>query len=105
MRAPAADARQDFAHHAQRARRLSRPERAVPGDALSFAWSSSATAPDELEVTAESDDGLIMAVAHRDLPVHGVQFHPESIASEHGRDILRNFLDLAAAFHARQRSR
>ncbi len=58
-------------------------------------------APDELEVTAETDDGLIMAVAHRDRPVYGVQFHPESIASEHGRRILRNFLDLAAAFHAR----
>jgi len=57
------------------------------------------TAPSELEVSAESDDGLIMAVAHRDRPVYGVQFHPESIASEHGRDILRNFLDLAAAFH------
>ena len=56
------------------------------------------TAPDELEVTAETDDGLIMGVAHRDRPVHGVQFHPESIASEHGHEILRNFLDLAAAF-------
>jgi anthranilate synthase component 2 len=62
------------------------------------------TAPDELEVSAETDDGLIMAVAHRDRPVYGVQFHPESIASEHGRDILRNFLDLAGAFHARRRS-
>jgi anthranilate synthase component II len=57
------------------------------------------TAPSELEVSAESDDGLIMAVAHRDRPVYGVQFHPESIASEHGRDILRNSLDLAADFH------
>ena len=63
------------------------------------------TAPDELEVTAETDDGLIMAVAHRDRPVYGVQFHPESIASEHGRRILHNFLDLAAAFHARGPSR
>jgi anthranilate synthase component 2 len=63
------------------------------------------TAPAGLEVSAESDDGLIMAVAHRDRPVYGVQFHPESIASEHGRDILRNFLDLTAAFHARGRSR
>ncbi len=59
------------------------------------------TAPAELEVTAETDDGLVMAVAHRDRPVYGVQFHPESIASEHGRDILRNFLDLAAAFRGR----
>ena len=53
-----------------------------------------ATAPDELEVTAEAD-GLIMGVSHRRLNVHGVQFHPESIASEHGKTILGNFLDLA----------
>ncbi len=58
------------------------------------------TVPAELEISAESGDGLIMAVAHRSRPVYGVQFHPESIASEHGHDILRNFLDLAAAFHA-----
>jgi anthranilate synthase component II len=63
------------------------------------------TVPAALEVSAESDDGLIMAVAHRDRPVYGVQFHPESIASEHGREILRNFLDLSAAFHARGPSR
>ncbi len=59
------------------------------------------TAPAELEISAETDDGLVMAVAHRDRPVYGVQFHPESIASENGSQILRNFLDLAAAFHAR----
>jgi anthranilate synthase component II len=58
-----------------------------------------ATAPEDLEITAEADDGLIMAVSHRDRPVHGVQFHPESIASEHGRTILKNFLDLANAFN------
>ena len=57
------------------------------------------SAPAELEISAESDDGLVMGVAHRDRPVFGVQFHPESIASEHGRQILRNFLDLADAFH------
>jgi anthranilate synthase component 2 len=57
------------------------------------------SAPEELEITAESDDGLIMAVAHRTLPIHGVQFHPESIASEHGRTILKNFLDLSRAFN------
>ena len=60
-----------------------------------------ATAPAALEVSAETDDGLIMAVDHRERPVYGLQFHPESIASAHGREILRNFLDLAAAFHAR----
>ena len=53
------------------------------------------TCPPELSIEAESGDGMIMALSHRDLPVHGVQFHPESIASEHGATILRNFLDLA----------
>lgn len=47
-----------------------------------------------LEIVAETGDGLIMALAHRDLPIHGVQFHPESIASEHGHDLLRNFVTL-----------
>ncbi len=53
--------------------------------------------PDCLEVTATSDDGLIMAVAHADLPIHGVQFHPESIATEHGHALLANFLSLTPA--------
>jgi anthranilate synthase component II len=55
-----------------------------------------ATMPGDLAVTAETDDGLVMGLAHRTLPVHGVQFHPESIASEHGHLILKNFLDIAA---------
>jgi len=63
-----------------------------------------ASTPSELEITAESDDGLVMGVEHRDRPVFGVQFHPESIASEHGRQVLRNFLDLATAFHQRQQA-
>jgi anthranilate synthase/aminodeoxychorismate synthase-like glutamine amidotransferase len=53
--------------------------------------------PPELEATAWTDDGLIMGLAHRDLPIWGVQFHPESIASQHGHDLLRNFLQLARA--------
>lgn len=53
------------------------------------------TCPDAFDIEAEADDGQIMALSHRDLPVQGVQFHPESIASEHGATILRNFLDLA----------
>jgi anthranilate synthase component 2 len=56
--------------------------------------------PDALSVTAESDDDLVMGVAHARLPVHGVQFHPESIASEHGHRILENFLELADAWNA-----
>ena len=59
-----------------------------------------ASLPDELAVTAETDDRLIMGLAHRTLAVHGVQFHPESIASQHGHLILRNFLETAAAWNA-----
>jgi len=54
-----------------------------------------ATLPDCLEATAWTEDGLIMALAHRELNIHGVQFHPESIASEHGHLMLKNFLDMA----------
>lgn len=50
------------------------------------------TLPGDLAITAETDDGLIMGLQHRSLPIHGVQFHPESIASEHGHDILANFI-------------
>lgn len=52
-----------------------------------------ATLPDCLEITAELDDGTIMGLQHRSLPIHGVQFHPESIASEHGHKLLQNFLN------------
>jgi anthranilate synthase component 2 len=61
------------------------------------------TMPVALEVTAETGDGLVMGLAHKALPLHGVQFHPESIASEHGHLILKNFLDLAAAWNGAQR--
>lgn len=53
-----------------------------------------ATLPDCLEVTAETDDGVIMGLQHRQFSVHGVQFHPESIATEGGMRILQNFLTL-----------
>ena len=54
-----------------------------------------ASVPDILEVTARTEDGVIMGLQHRDRPVHGVQFHPESIASEHGHALLGNFLNSA----------
>jgi anthranilate synthase component II len=56
--------------------------------------------PSELNVTAETEGRIIMALEHRSLAVHGVQFHPESIASEYGQLILQNFLDIAAAWNA-----
>lgn len=54
-----------------------------------------ATLPGVLEVTAQTADGQIMGLQHRTRPIHGVQFHPESIATEHGHAMLANFLDLA----------
>ncbi len=53
------------------------------------------TLPDCFEVTSETEDGVIMGLAHRSLPIYGVQFHPESIASEHGHRLLKNFLRIA----------
>jgi len=55
--------------------------------------------PASLEITAETEDGIIMGLQHESHPVHGVQFHPESIASAHGHAILANFLDLAGITH------
>lgn len=53
-----------------------------------------ASLPDCLEITAELDDGTIMGLRHRELPMEGVQFHPESIRSEHGHAMLQNFLNI-----------
>ncbi len=59
-----------------------------------------ATLPADLTIIAETDDHLVMGLAHGKLAVHGVQFHPESIASEHGHLILKNFLQIADAWNA-----
>jgi anthranilate synthase/aminodeoxychorismate synthase-like glutamine amidotransferase len=56
-----------------------------------------ASLPDELVPTAQTADGIIMGLRHRELPIYGVQFHPESIATTHGHDILKNFLTLSHA--------
>ena len=61
--------------------------------------------PDCLEVTAETSDGIIMGLMHKTHPVHGVQFHPESIASQQGHALLANFLDLAGLNPRRTQSR
>lgn len=53
------------------------------------------TLPDDLEITAWTDDGLIMGLAHKTLPIHGVQFHPESIETRFGHDLLAEFLNIA----------
>jgi len=63
------------------------------------------TLPDSLSITAETDDQLVMGLSHKTLPVHGVQFHPESIASEHGHLVLKNFLELAAQWNSSRAGR
>jgi anthranilate synthase/aminodeoxychorismate synthase-like glutamine amidotransferase len=57
------------------------------------------TMPEMLVVNAHTEEGEIMGVRHRDYPIHGVQFHPESILTRHGKDLLKNFLNLAEEFH------
>jgi len=55
------------------------------------------TLPDCLEITAETQDGVIMGLKHKEMEIHGVQFHPESILTDFGKEMLQNFLDLAQA--------
>jgi anthranilate synthase/aminodeoxychorismate synthase-like glutamine amidotransferase len=70
---------------------VSNPFTATRYHSLVVDWKS---VPDELEITAESEDGLVMGLRHRDLPIEGVQFHPESILTESGHGMLENFLAL-----------
>jgi anthranilate synthase component 2 len=60
------------------------------------------TLPPVLEITATTDDGVIMGLQHKSLPLHGVQFHPESIASENGHALLQNFLNIVRDFQQRK---
>lgn len=62
-----------------------------------------ATFPSSLDITAKTDDGSLMGLSHTSHPVHGVQFHPESISSEHGDKIMSNFIDLARDFNKMNR--
>ena len=62
-----------------------------------------ASLPDALEIVAQLDDGMIMGMRHRSLPIHGVQFHPESIASQYGHKILENFLRISGDHPSQQK--
>ncbi|RSS80769.1 aminodeoxychorismate synthase component I [Streptomyces sp. WAC06614] len=72
-----------------------------PYDVVRYHSLAAIELPEELEPTAWTADGVVMAVRHRSLPVWGVQFHPESISSEYGRELLANFRDQALAYAAR----
>ena len=80
------------------------PKRLEVGRYHSWA-AEKATLPECLTITAVDEEGMIMALAHKEYDVRGVQFHPESIASEHGHKILKNFLDLAAEWNATKRKK
>jgi len=62
------------------------------------------TVPETLIVNAHTEEGEIMGVRHRAYPIHGVQFHPESILTRHGKDLLKNFLGIASEFHAKKKA-
>ncbi|MCX6428200.1 MAG: aminodeoxychorismate/anthranilate synthase component II [Actinobacteria bacterium] len=62
------------------------------------------TLPETLEVTGETSDGIIMAIRHKELPIEGVQFHPESVLTEHGHDMLANWLIQCGDLDARSKS-
>jgi len=60
--------------------------------------------PDVLVINARTAEGEIMGVRHKDYPIHGVQFHPESILTRHGKDLLKNFLGITRDFHAKKKA-
>ncbi len=73
-----------------------------PFEATRYHSLAATSVPDLLEVTARSEDGVVQAVRHRDLPIEGVQFHPESIMTTVGRDLLANFLERRSPVASRQ---
>jgi len=62
------------------------------------------TVPDSLVVNARTAENEIMGVRHKEYPIHGVQFHPESILTRHGKELLKNFLRISAEFHAKKKA-
>ena len=88
----AAHARQDQRHHHHAKGRVRWLLPAVHGEPLPLAGHRARELPEVLEITAWTEDGEIMGVRHRELAIEGVQFHPESILTEHGHAMLRNFL-------------
>jgi anthranilate synthase/aminodeoxychorismate synthase-like glutamine amidotransferase len=62
------------------------------------------TVPDTLRVNARTAEGEIMGVRHKEYPIHGVQFHPESILTRHGKDLLKNFLRITSDYHAKKKA-
>jgi anthranilate synthase/aminodeoxychorismate synthase-like glutamine amidotransferase len=62
------------------------------------------TVPDTLLVNAQTAEGEIMGVRHKEYPIHGVQFHPESILTHHGKELLKNFLRITSDYHAKQKA-
>ena len=62
------------------------------------------TVPDVLVVNAQTAEGEIMGVRHKEYPIHGVQFHPESILTRHGKDLLKNFLRITSDYHAKKKA-
>ena len=74
-------------------RGLSKPLKATRYHSLIVERSS---VPESMEITASSDDGMVMGLRHRELPMEGVQFHPESVLTDKGRAMLRNFLDICS---------
>jgi len=62
------------------------------------------TMPAVLTVNAHTAEGEIMGVRHNEYPIHGVQFHPESILTRHGKELLKNFLQISADFHAKKKA-